>query len=133
MRAQVSVDFIIASLIVMSIFSVAFFMYDAKTRGVGEVLSSLEAQRVGEAVAWEVNDVARGGEGTKGEVFLPDAIWGEPYYVTVDGRWVEVVWNHGGSENRLAVPLMTNGTKGGMFPSNSRVAMENKGGYVEIS
>ena len=133
MRAQVSVDFIIASLIVVSLFSIIFGAYIAKSRGVGEVMSSLEAQRIGERIAWKMNDVARGGDGAREEALLPDAIWGEPYYVFIEGRWVEVVWNHGGSENRLSVPLMTNNTKGGVFDPNRGIVMEKKGGIVEVS
>ncbi len=133
MRAQVSVDFIIASLVVMSLFSIIFGMYTAKSQGVGQVMSGLEAQRIGERIAWKMNDAARGGDGSKTEDFLPDAIWGEPYYVSIEGRWVEVVWNHGGSENRFSVPLMTNSTKGGVFDPNRGIGIENKGGVVEVS
>ncbi|MFH0818010.1 MAG: hypothetical protein V1909_05265 [Candidatus Micrarchaeota archaeon] len=133
MKAQVSVDFIIASMVVMSLFSIIFGLYITKSRGVGEVMSNIEAQKIGEKIAWKMNDVSRGGEGAKGEALLPDAIWGEPYYVSIEGRWVEVVWNHGGSENRLSVPLMTNNTNGNVFVPNRALAIENKGGVVEVS
>ncbi len=132
-RAQVSVDFIIASLVVMSLFSIVFGLYITKSRGVGEVMSSLEAQRLGDRIAWNINEVSRAGDGARAEVFIPNAIWGEQYYVSVEGRWTEVVWNHGGSENHLSVPLMTNNTRGGIFNPNTRLEIKNEGGIVEIS
>jgi hypothetical protein len=133
MRAQVSVDFIIASLVVMIIFTVIFGVYITKTDGIGDVMSNLESQRIGERIAWSMNDVSRGGDGANAEVFIPDRIWGEEYYVSIEGRWVEVTYQHGGEENRMAFPLMTNKTKGGVFMPNSRLSVVNKGGVVEVS
>jgi hypothetical protein len=133
MRGQVSVDFIIASLVVMSLFTLVFGIYSEKAKGVGTVMSSLEAQRIGERVAWNVNSIARGGEGAGTEVIIPDSIFGEDYYLFVEGGWAEVVWQHGGVENRHSTPLMTRNTKGGVFHPGTVLKVENRGGVVEIS
>ncbi len=133
MRAQITVDFIIILLVVLSIFSVLMGIYITKSRGVSEVMSQLESNRLGENIAWSVNGVSRGGDGARAEIYIPDAIDGEAYYVSVEGRWVEVVWNHGGSENRLSVPLMTNSTKGDTFMPGSLLTITNRGGIVEVS
>ena len=133
MRAQVSVDFIIASIVALSIFTVIFSIYSTKSRGIGDAMSHLEAQRIGENLAWAINSVERGGDGASAEVFLPDRIWGEDYYAQVEGQWVEVVWQHGGEENRLSVPLMTSSTKAARLGSNSRVSIMNRGGTVEAA
>ena len=133
MRAQVSVDFIIASLIAISIFTVVFAVYSTKSRGIGDAMSHLEAQRIGENLAWAINSVERGGDGASAEVFLPDRIWGEDYYAQVEGRWVEIVWLHGGGENRLSVPLMTSSTKPSKLSPNSRVGITNRGGIVDAA
>ena len=133
MRAQISIDFIIATLVAMSLFSVVFSLYITKNQGVGTVMSSLESQRIGEKLAWDINRVARGGDGASAEVIVPDRIWGEEYYIFIEGRWVEVVWNHGGTENHLSTPLMTNNTKGGLFDPGSRLRITNRGGVIEVS
>ena len=133
MRAQITVDFIIILLVVLSIFSVLMGIYITKSRGVSEVMSKLESERIGENIAWSVNGVSRGGDGARMEIYIPDAIDGEAYYVSVQGRWVEVVWSHGGSENHLAVPLMTNSTKGNTFMPGSLLTITNRGGIVEVS
>ncbi len=133
MRAQVSVDFLIATLVAVSVFTVLFSVYSIKSRGVGEAMSQIEAQRIGENLAWAMNNVARGGNGAEATVYLPDRIWGEDYYVQVEGKWVDVVWMHGGEESRLSVPLMSSSTKNATLSSNSAVRIKNNGGTIEDS
>lgn len=133
MKAQISVDFIIASLVVISLFFVIFGLYTSKNEGIGTAMASLESQRIGESIAWSINRVSRAGDGASEELFIPESIKGESYKVSVQGRWVEVVWWHGGTENHLSFPLMTNNTKPKEFNPNSRLEVKNRGGTVEIS
>jgi hypothetical protein len=133
MKAQISVDFIIASLVAISLFFVIFSLYTAKSQGASAVMASLESQRIGENIAWSINCVSRGGDGATEELFIPESVRGEGYRVTVESRWVEVVWQHGGEENHMSVPLMTNNTKGKTFGPSSHLSITNRGGTVEVS
>ncbi len=133
MRAQISVDFIIASIIVMILFTLIFGLYAEKNKGIGTVMSSLEAERVGEKIAWNVNDVARGGDGARSEVIVPEMILGEEYYIYINDRWIEVTWQHGGVENHLSVPLMTNSTESAILEPGRSLVVENKGGVIYVS
>ncbi|MFH1447763.1 MAG: hypothetical protein ABIG39_02775 [Candidatus Micrarchaeota archaeon] len=133
MRAQISVDFIIASIAVMIMFSLIFNLYAEKNRGINTIMASLEAERIGEKLAWGINDVARAGDGAKTDIIIPETILGEGYYAYVEGRWVDVTWHHGGVENHLSFPLMTSNTKKGMIEPGSHLTIMNIGGKIHVS
>ena len=133
MRAQVSVDFIIALTVMMSLFFLIFGLYAQKKSGIETVMANLEAKRIGEKLAWNINEVSRGGDGAREEVIIPERAWVEDYYIYIEGRWVEVVWTHRGLENHMAFPIMTSNIEGGEFDAGSSLVITNNGGVIEIS
>jgi hypothetical protein len=133
MKAQVSVDFIIASIVVISLFLVLFTVYSGKNQAIRTAMANLESQRIGESIAYAINEVSRGGSGAKQTLTVPSDIRGEKYSLEIRERWVEITWQHGGEDHHLSVPLMTDRTKAGSLQPGSVITIQNKGGTVDIS
>ncbi|HIH16447.1 MAG TPA: hypothetical protein HA252_03520 [Candidatus Diapherotrites archaeon] len=117
MGGQLSVEFIVVSLIVLLIFSASVFVYGERQQAFEASKKLLEAKQLALHLARTMNDVYLAGEGASTRIFLPKPF---DFNVLVSGRYLELSFDN----QFVDAPLVS---------AHARINSFSAGGFVPVA
>lgn len=94
MKAQVSIEFFAYFAITMLVLAALYSSVADRQVEAFEYRENSYASNIGSSFGYELEQAQRSGEGYQRDFDLPREIFGEPYVLTVDDRFVVVEWSN---------------------------------------
>jgi hypothetical protein len=107
-RGQTTIEMIVVIGLILIVFTVVVLFAHRKNLESNDFKMMLDAKRVGQSIADNINTIAEQGSGYYTYFTLPPRIFGErEYNISVYGNFVEIDWESRSGEQRWSTQLVT--------------------------
>jgi len=124
-NAQVSVEFIIVILLLLSLFLFSLGVFGEKNNGYIHLREQYEARLVADKLARTINYVHAAGPGAEASIFLEERLKAD---ITISGNAAAVEWR----DNYVDSALLTDNVTVNSISQGSWLTVKNVNGGIEI-